>query len=231
MKKQSLIMLAAIAALSLSLAGCGSTSASAPSATVPNQAVAPQTAAPQTLPREITPPAPVQTLSTPSASDAISGASLSAPEGSISESQALEIACAHAGLKPEDILRSRVKLEIDHGIHKYYVHLFAQGKDYNYNILASTGEILSYDYEMENHVRLEQGESAPAGSITIEQAQQLALSQVPGAEPSHIRIKTDIDHGRTIYEGKIIYNNLKYEFEIDAATGTILEWDSESVFD
>lgn len=27
------------------------------------------------------------------------------------------------------------------------------------------------------------------------------------------------------YEVKIVYNEMKYEFDIDAATGTILEWD------
>ena len=34
-----------------------------------------------------------------------------------------------------------------------------------------------------------------------------------------------------VYEGKIIYNALEYEFEISAATGDIIEWDVESVYD
>ena len=37
--------------------------------------------------------------------------------------------------------------------------------------------------------------------------------------------------GRMKYEIKIVYNAIKYEFDIDAATGKILEWESESIYD
>jgi len=33
------------------------------------------------------------------------------------------------------------------------------------------------------------------------------------------------------YEIKIVYNEIKYEFDIDASTGKILEWESESIYD
>ena len=46
-----------------------------------------------------------------------------------------------------------------------------------------------------------------------------------------MEFKQDYDDGRLIYEGKIIYNNREYEFEIDAATGAVLDWESESVCD
>ena len=35
------------------------------------------------------------------------------------------------------------------------------------------------------------------------------------------------DDGRQIYEGEIYYNRMEYEFEIDASTGTIIEWSAE----
>lgn len=54
---------------------------------------------------------------------------------------------------------------------------------------------------------------------------------MPGATDSNLRIKTDYDDGIMKYEVKIVYNEMKYEFDIDAATGTILEWESESVYD
>ena len=38
-------------------------------------------------------------------------------------------------------------------------------------------------------------------------------------------IKTDIDDGRLIYEGEMKEGYIEYEFEIDATTGMILEWD------
>nr|WP_231590523.1 hypothetical protein [Methanosarcina siciliae] len=32
-------------------------------------------------------------------------------------------------------------------------------------------------------------------------------------------------------EGSIVFDNMEYEFEIDATTGTIVDWNVESVFD
>ena len=37
----------------------------------------------------------------------------------------------------------------------------------------------------------------------------------------------DRDDGVYKYEGDIIYNGMEYEFEIDANSGTILEWSEE----
>lgn len=71
------------------------------------------------------------------------------------------------------------------------------------------------------------GQSA---AITAEQAKEKALSQVPGATASDIyEFKADYDDGRIQYEGKIIYNGMEYEFEIDGYSGSIREWDSEPV--
>ena len=74
---------------------------------------------------------------------------------------------------------------------------------------------------------------APAGgSVSETDARALALARVSGATGADIvEFKQDYDDGRLIYEGKIIYNNREYEFEIDAATGAVLDWDSESVYD
>jgi hypothetical protein len=66
---------------------------------------------------------------------------------------------------------------------------------------------------------------APAapGIISEAQAKQIALAQVPGA--TSIRIHLDYDDGRQTYEGEIIKGYTEYDFEIDAVTGVILEWD------
>lgn len=65
--------------------------------------------------------------------------------------------------------------------------------------------------------------------ITEENAKEIALSKVPGATIQDIRVfKSDYDNGKLKYEGKIYYENTEYEFEIDANTGNILEWDTDS---
>jgi len=68
--------------------------------------------------------------------------------------------------------------------------------------------------------------------ITEQEAKEIALAKVPGATTDDIReFETDLDNGRKEYEGKIIYDDIEYEFEIDAKTGNITNWETESVYD
>ena len=60
----------------------------------------------------------------------------------------------------------------------------------------------------------------------------IALQEIPGAAEEHIRLfKQSNDDGIRTYEGTIIYEDNKYDFEIDANDGTILEWDMEPIYD
>lgn len=62
--------------------------------------------------------------------------------------------------------------------------------------------------------------------ITVDQATAVALAKVPGANASHLyKVHPDYENGRKVYEGKIFFDGVEYEFEIDALTGEITEWD------
>lgn len=149
----------------------------------------------------------------------------------IGEDKAKEIAFTHAGVAEEDITGLRIKLDYDDGHTEYEIEFLEGTKEYDYDIDAITGTIVSFDYDIEynNIASVPSGSSAPAadsaGFITEEAARKLALEQVPGATESHIRISLDYDDGITVYEGKIVYNGVEYEFEINAADGSFLEWD------
>lgn len=68
-----------------------------------------------------------------------------------------------------------------------------------------------------------------AQKLSEDDAKQIALSQVPGAtEQNILEFHSDYDNGRYHYDGKIFYEQIEYEFEIDASDGTILEWDVDS---
>ena len=64
-------------------------------------------------------------------------------------------------------------------------------------------------------------------AVSIDEAIGIALDRVSGATEQDIKIELDRDDGRYKYEGEIHYNGREYEFEIDANSGTILEWSEE----
>ncbi|MDD7388345.1 MAG: PepSY domain-containing protein [Lachnospiraceae bacterium] len=69
--------------------------------------------------------------------------------------------------------------------------------------------------------------STSASWISEEKAKEIALKKVPQAAEENIRIHLDYENGKPVYEGSIVYDGIEYDFEIDAATGTILEWEEE----
>ena len=93
--------------------------------------------------------------------------------------------------------------------------------------------MISYDYDAEYYSRPSTGGSTSTGTAISEaRAREIALAQVSGAADSNIRkVELDRDDGRLQYEVKIVYNNMEYDFDIDASTGSILSRDVESVWD
>ena len=168
--------------------------------------------------------APAAASPSPSAGQTTGG---QAAATAVTEEQARETALSHAGLTADQVTFVRSKLDRDDGRLMYDVEFYTSDyKEYDYEIDAATGEILSYDYDAEGYSY--QPNAAPGTAITAEQARAIALAEVPGAAESDIyEFETDRDDGRLEYEGKIIYNNTEYEFTIDGYSGAIREWDAE----
>lgn len=153
----------------------------------------------------------------------------------ITEAQAKEIALEHANLSEADVISIYVKQDYEDGRLVYEVEFYHSTAEYDYEIDAQSGQILSYDYDAEQfgeNTKASTGIKSSTTDIGIDSASQIALQKVPGATSEHLRsIHLDYDDGIAIYEGKIIYGELEYEFEISAATGSILDWDVESIYD
>lgn len=155
----------------------------------------------------------------------MSGSTITPPAGCISEADAKKIALEHAGVKETDITFSKIKLEYDDGVLQYEVEFYVGNEEYDYELDAAAGTILSYDYDIEDDFNVSNQGSASA-AISEADARKLVLAKIPGATEAHIRdFEADMDDGRLTYEGEVKYNGMEYEFEIDAATGTFLEWD------
>lgn len=154
--------------------------------------------------------------------------------GSVDEAGAKQIALDHAGVKEADTAYLQVKADRDDGVSVFDVEFYvaSTNTEYDYEIDATTGEIRSYDYDAENYNPSQQN-TGSASDKTMSEAdiRAIALAKVPGATENDIRMNLDRDDGKLRYEGKIIYDGMEYDFEIDAYSGAIQEWEAESVFD
>lgn len=147
----------------------------------------------------------------------------------ISEEEAKQIALAHAGLKADQVTFIKSGKDREDGHIRYDVEFYTTDKkEYDYEIDPYTGEILEYDYDAEYYPQ--SANSTDTAAISEDEAKQIALKKVSGATTNDIReFKTDYDNSKLKYEGKIYYDHKEYEFEIDAHTGDILEWDEEQI--
>ncbi len=218
MRKRRYFILAAAAALGITLAGCGNNSKEQSQGSVtPNYDN-------QSTP-EATPDTTAQ--ATPAA-----GGQQTTPEGGsgITEEEAKSIALADAGVTEENVSAIRVKQDRDDGVMIYEVEFYSGAQEYDYDIEMATGTILSKDYDVENDFYTgQQGQSAqPEGTISQDQAVQIVMDRIQGIAASDIRMELDHDDGKTYYEGEAYYNNKEYEFEIDASTGEVVEWSEEN---
>lgn len=186
-------------------------------------------------------------------------------EKNIGKDAALEVALEDAGVNESDTTRLKVSEDRDDGRTIFEIQFDADGREYDYEVQASDGKILSADVELltngvqntadsgtQNNTDAQGQQSSNASgdatgadntntgtgsnnnqtadtAISLEEAAAIALERVPGATDSDIRIELDSDDGVYKYEGDIIYEQKEYDFEIDANTGTILEWSEERV--
>lgn len=154
----------------------------------------------------------------------------------ISADRAKQIALNDAGVKESSAVFLRANLDWDDGRMKYEVEFYSGTTEYDYDIDAVTGAILSSDRELENFQIWNNGASRPSGNtgsassgnyITAERAKQIALAETPSGS-TVVKCQFDWDDGRAQYEIEIRNGWTEYEFEIDAVTGTIFSRDIDN---
>ena len=104
------------------------------------------------------------------------------------------------------------------------MEFWADGKEYDYEILASDGTILSYDYDAEYQWSGSTGTSGD--TISTEKVKSIVTDRA-GVSGIFRELKLERDDGRTVYEGEMRSGRTDYEFTIDAYTGAVLEWDTD----
>ena len=142
----------------------------------------------------------------------------------IGEAKARSVALSHAGISESSTSYIYAKKDWDDGRWVYDVEFWADGKEYDYEILASDGTILSYDYDAE--YQWSGSFSTSGDTISTEKVKSIVTDRA-GVSGTFRELKLERDDGRTVYEGEMRSGRTDYEFTIDAYTGAVLEWDTD----
>ena len=147
----------------------------------------------------------------------------------ISLEKAKELALSDAGVSQAEAVFTKTELDRDSHIAIYEVKYYTSSHEYEYEVDASTGEIRSRDkeiFENKSGKVPEGGENANTG---VEQAKSIAASHA-GFSVSDItfsKVKLEEEDGQAVYEIKFYKDSIEYEYEISAASGEVLKFESE----
>lgn len=143
--------------------------------------------------------------------------------GALTREEALAVALKAAALTEDDILYIWAEYEIDDGIPEYEVEFRTADTEYDYTIHAETGAILSWDQEVEHADRM----TAPTDIPPLTEAEviiiALAQANLSEADVTNLHVEYDAEDGD--YEVEFHHNNMEYTYEINAATGTVRDYE------
>lgn len=128
-------------------------------------------------------------------------------------------ALKHAGVSASNATFVQVERDWDDGRLVYEVEFYAGGKEYDYEIAAADGKVLSYDYDAEYYAP----STSTGASVTLEQAKSAALKHAGLSNATFVKAELDRDDGRQVYELEFRSGNVEYEYKVDASNGAILE--------
>ena len=161
----------------------------------------------------------------------------------ITMEQAQEIALKHAKLTSDQVSFIKTDTELENGIEVYNIEFSYENKEYDYKINSSNGEIVEYDSDIEDYDITQQqatkenksvtpnNQNSNNSKITVEKAKEISLKHANLKDNQVVFDKTemDYDNGLQVYDIEFHYNNIEYNYEIDANTGNILSYSGANI--
>ena len=138
-------------------------------------------------------------------------------EGAVSAEDAKKAAFEHAGVNEADC--TLVKCERDGK--KYEVSFHCGGFEYEYKIDAASGAVLKAEKEQDKT----QSQGTASGTVSAEDAKKTAFEHAGLNEADCRDVKCKLDDGK--YEVSFKQGRTEYEYEIDARTGKILDFEKD----
>ena len=159
----------------------------------------------------------------------------------ITMEQAQEIALKHAKLTSDQVSFIKTDTELENGIEVYNIEFSYENKEYDYKINSANGEIVEYDSDIEDYDITQQqatkenksvtpnNQNSNNSKITVEKAKEISLKHANLKDNQVVFDKTemDYDNGVQVYAIEFHYNNIEYNYEIDANTGNILSYSQD----
>ena len=153
----------------------------------------------------------------------------------IGKDAALSAALKAAGLNKNQVKNIEVKLDNDDGVMVYEVEFDRGYDEYDYDINAKTGAVVSYDNEINGKDIKSTGSSNKNTSTAKENvignaaAKSAALKHagVTESQATELKVELDREDGKLVYEVEFKSAGYEYDYEIDAVKGTVLQSDKE----
>jgi len=146
----------------------------------------------------------------------------------ISADKAKKIALGDAKLAEKDVTFVKVELELEDNRLVYDVEFYSGNVEYDYDIDAVSGAIVSADKDIENYVIPAQPSTeAKASEISVEKAKQIALSHAGVGSARFTKAKIDYENGVKVYEIEFKVGNMEYEYDINVVNGAIVSSSAE----
>jgi uncharacterized membrane protein YkoI len=145
--------------------------------------------------------------------------------------KAKEIAINNAGIPTDKVSMLKEEYTTEDGVNKYDIEFFTNdNKEYDYEINANTGEIISYDNELEDFIN-EDMEEVIKDKIGLDKALDIALQDANLSlnKVEIIKEEYNEDDNTSKYEISFTNNNIEYDYEIDATSGKIIKVDKEKI--
>lgn len=150
---------------------------------------------------------------------------------SVSKDEAVNIALKKAGLTADKVKGLSVHLDRDDGVLSYEIEFFRGSYEYSCDVNAETGRIIEFDKEYDDDAEEKQSKQSSGSSDVIgkDEAIKIALKKAGVSESEAGRVFADLekDDGKLIYEIEFKVKAYEYSVEIDAATGSILDYEKE----
>ena len=167
------------------------------------------------------------------AAEAVKTAKTATQPSWISAPHAENIALNHAGLTADEVEMVRTELDKDEHIPHYEIEFRAGHYEFDYEIDATTGDVLHYEQEYDQEkVPVDPpapAEVTPEALISAQEAEDIALQHAGLSRQDVIfdRTELDLERNRTEYEVEFRAGRWEYSYEIDAVTGQILDYEKE----